>query len=81
MELKDTIALMTSGDYKERHKAEYWFVKNKLDGLTALLEKWDAGTLGFTPTCPRSTYDVQLRAMKDYCAILELRAVAEGVEL
>lgn len=81
MELKDTIALMTSGDYKERFKAEYWQVRDRFLKLTVMLNKWDAGTLGFTPSCPRSIYDVQLRAMKDYCAILELRAVAEGVKL
>lgn len=81
MEPKNIAALMMSADYKERFKGEYWFVKNKLDGLTALLEKWDAGKLDFTPTCPRSIYDVQARAMRDYCAILELRAVAEGVTL
>lgn len=27
MELKDTIELMTSEDYKERFKAEYWQAK------------------------------------------------------
>lgn len=78
---KDIAALTLSVDYKERFKGEYWFVKNKLDGLTALLEKWDAGKLDFTPTCPRSIYDVQTSAMREYCAILELRAVAEGVTL
>lgn len=53
----DEIARLTqSKDHRARHKAEYWFVKRKFDGLSALLKKWDAGTLGFTPDCPRSIY-------------------------
>ena len=46
-----------------------------------MLEKWDKGVLQFTPTCPRSTYNIQVKAMTDYIAILEARAVMEGVEL
>jgi hypothetical protein len=46
-----------------------------------MLEKWDKGVLPFTPTCPRSTYNIQVKAMTDYIAILEARAVMEGVEL
>ena len=46
-----------------------------------MLEKWDNGTLEFNPTCPRSTYNIQVKAMTDYIAILEARAVMEGIEL
>ena len=81
MELKDVAALMMSEDYKERFKAECLFLKAKYNGLTALLQKWDAGTLDFTPDCPRRLYDVQFRAMGDYLAILEARAKMERVEL
>ena len=41
----------------------------------------DDNKLEFTPTCPRSTYDMQIRAMSDYMAILEGRAVMEGIKL
>lgn len=51
MELKDTIELMNSSDYKERFKAEYLQVKIRYDKLHKMLVKWDAGTLNFTPTC------------------------------
>lgn len=81
MELDGTIALMQSADYKERFKAEYQFVMVKLGRLIDMLEKWDEGELDFKPTCPRSIYDMQVRAMRDYCAILEIRAVAEKVTL
>ena len=81
MELKDTVELMTSDDYKERFIAEYCQVKIRYGKLKYMLERWDNGILDFTPTCPRSTYDLQITAMKDYIAILEARAVMEGVEL
>ena len=46
-----------------------------------MLFKWDYGTLSFEPTCPRSTYNIQIDAMANYLAILEARAVMEGIEL
>ena len=81
MELKDTVELMTSDNYKERFIAEYCQVKIRYGKLKYMLERWDNGLLDFTPTCPRSTYDLQTAAMKDYIAILEARAVMEGVTL
>ena len=81
MELKDTVEMMNSADYKERFKAEYQQVVIRYRKLAAMLEKWDNGELNFTPTCPRSTYNIQVRAMTDYIAVLEARAVMEGVDL
>jgi glutamate synthase domain-containing protein 3 len=81
MELKETVEMMNSADYKERFKAEYQQVVIRYQKLAAMLEKWDNGELNFTPTCPRSTYNMQVRAMTDYIAVLEARAVMEGVEL
>lgn len=46
-----------------------------------MLSKWDRGELEFMPTCPRSIYDMQLKAMMEYKNILEIRALLEGVEL
>ena len=46
-----------------------------------MLTKWDDGTLNFKPTCPRSTYNMQIKAMADYIAVLEARAVMEGINL
>lgn len=81
MELRDTIEMMTSDDYKERFKAEYYQNVIRYQKLKAMLEKWDKGELNFNPTCPRSTYNIQIKAMTDYIAILEERAVMEGIEL
>ena len=49
MELKDTVALMASADYKERFKAEYYQLVIRFKKLQAMLEKWDKGELDFTP--------------------------------
>lgn len=81
IELKDTIEMMNSADYKERFKAEYAQVVIRYQKLKAMLQKWDNGELNFNPTCPRSTYNMQIKAMTDYIAVLEARAVMEGVVL
>ena len=81
MELKDTVEMMSSEDYKERFKAEYYQVKIRYRKLKYMLERWDNELLDFVPTCPRSTYDIQIRAMSDYIAVLEARAVMEGITL
>lgn len=81
MELTDTAELMASTDYKDRFKAEYRQVAIRCEKLNAMLERWDKGGLNFTPTCPRSLYELQVRAMEDYIAVLQARAVIEGVAL
>lgn len=81
MELKETVEMMNSTDYKERFKAEYRQVVIRYQKLKAMIEKWDNGELNFNPTCPRSTYNIQIKAMTDYIAILEARAVMEGIVL
>lgn len=81
MELKDTVEMMNSADYKERFKAEYNQLAIRYKGLKSMLDKWDNGTLQFKPTCPRSAYNMQIKAMVDYLAVLEARAVMENVDL
>lgn len=82
MELKSTIEMMASEDYKERFKAEYYQVVIRYRKLKTMLDKWDSGdALGFIPACPRSTYNMQIAVMADYIAVLEARAVMEGIKL
>ena len=81
MKLVDTVEMMNSSDYKERFKAEYEQLVIRYNGLRNMLEKWDNGTLEFEPTCPRSTYNLQIKAMTDYIAVLGARAVMENVNL
>ena len=81
MKLNETVEMMNSANYKERFKAEYDQLAIRYYGLKNMLAKWDGGTLSFKPTCPRSTYNMQIKAMTDYLAVLEARAVMEGIEL
>lgn len=81
MELKDTIELMNSSDYKERFKAEYLQVKIRHDKLHKMLIKWDAGTLDFIPTCTKALLLEQKRYMGEYIRCLQVRAEVEGIEL
>ena len=80
-ELKQTVELMNSSDYKERFKAEYYQLKIRYDKLHNMCEKWDKNELEFTPTCSRFTYARQLNAMAFYLKVLEERAVVEKIEL
>lgn len=79
MELKDTVEMMLSSDYKERFKAEYWQLKIRHDKLQKMVDNWE--NLDFTPTCPCSMYVCQLLAMEDYMTLLRNRATLEEVEL
>jgi len=81
MELKDTVALMASADYKERFKAEYYQLVIRFKKLQTMLEKWNKGELDFTPTCPKAAYAFQVKAMSEYIASLEVRAAIECIEL
>lgn len=81
MQLRDTVEMMNSADYKERFKAEYYQTAIRYGKLKTMVDKYNNGTLEFKPTCPMSIYDIQLRAMRDYLTILEARAAIEGVEL
>lgn len=81
MKLIDTVPLMNSEDYKERFIAEYYQVYIRFVKLKAMLEKWDKDELDFEPTCPYSTYEMQIKAMRDYIAVLEARAVMENIDL
>lgn len=81
LELMETVNAMCSEDYKERFQAEYKQLAIRYRKLDKMVKDWDNGKLVFTPTCPRSIYELQLRAMSDYLAVLEARAKIEGVEL
>lgn len=81
MELKDTVDLMNSEDYKDRFKAEYYQTKIRYDALHKMLTKMDAGTLDFTPSTPRLTLIAQQRHMNEYLNDLEVRAEIEGIDI
>lgn len=81
MELNDTVILMNSSDYKERFQAEYFQTKIRYDKLCKMLVKHEAGTLGFTPTCPIEVLEDQKYNMEQYLKSLQVRAELEKIEL
>ena len=81
MELKDTVELMNSEDYKERFKAEYVQAKIRYDKLDAMTVKYEAGTLNFTPSCPLELLKEQKKYMGNYIRTLRIRAEIEKIDL
>ena len=81
IELKDTVAMMGSADYKERFVAEYAQLKIRYNKLYAVLEKYAADKLDFKPTCPIEILYEQLDHMEAYLSVLETRAKYEDIEL
>ena len=90
MELKDTIEMMQSADYKERFKAEYYQTKIRYEKLKAFNNKIEAARITryeknelVMPKhdCPDDMLREQQRLMGEYLHILELRAIIEGIEL
>ena len=81
MELRDTVELMNSADYKERFLAEYLQLRIRHGKLEYMLERHDEGTLNFVPTCPIELLKAQEKAMASYLHMLQLRAEYEGIKL
>lgn len=80
-ELKETIPMMESKDYKERFRAEYWQAVVRYQKLDSMLAQWDLGILDFEPVCPKPMLEKQLGILWDYIQILRDRAELEGIEL
>ena len=81
MQLKDTIEMMTSEDFKERFKAEYYQLSLRFYSLTSMLIKWENNMLDFEPKCSKETLENQVIFMQGYLDILRLRAKIEEIDL
>ena len=81
MELKDTVDLMNSEDYKERFKAEYFQTKIRYEKLSNMLIKYKARTLNFAPSCSKEVLEDQLYYMNEYLRTLKIRAEIEKIDL
>lgn len=81
MKLQEMEDLMNSDDYKDRFKAEYHQLKMRVDKLEFMIDRYEKGTLGFTPSCDIRILINQLFCMKLYMDILQDRADIEGIEL
>lgn len=84
MELKDTVEMMNSDDYKERFKAEYYQTKIRYEKLKKFNNKieaydklpYDIQWITKEPKhdCPASLLREQQKVMGEYLHILEVRA-------
>ena len=81
MELKDTVEMMNCSDFKERFKAEYYQTKIRYEKLKTMCNKYEAGTLTFTPKCSLELLREQQKYMGQYLGRLEVRAEIEGIDL
>lgn len=81
MRLERLVELMKSEDYKDRFRAEYYQLEDRIDKLANMLEKYKAGTLNFTPSCSYDLLNGQLKSMLLYLEYLVERAEIEGIEL
>ena len=85
MELKETITLMTSENYKERFIAEYLQTKIRYEKLKYFCDQIElAQKYGYNEPkhdCPLELLREQQRAMGIYLHNLELRAIIENINL
>ena len=81
MKLSDTVEMMNSNDFKERFRAEYFQLSNRIIGLSNMLDKYRKGTLNFTPKCSIKLLGGQLSSMIIYKTHLEERAKIEDISL
>ena len=81
MKLSETTDMMSSGDYKERFRAEYFQLKIRMAGLIEMLRKYKNGELTFTPSCSYDLLNGQLKSMDMYTSYLEERALIENINL
>ena len=89
--LKETVDMMLSQDYKERFKAEYWQTKIRYEKLKNLNTKIEAALISGPDLkkrvpepahdCPLPLLREQQRVMGEYLHQLELRAAFESIEL
>lgn len=73
--------LIISSDYKARFVGEYVELKIRYNKLHKMLIKYEAGTLGFEPTCDISILKDQAYHMGNYLKQLEIRAEIEKIIL
>lgn len=85
VELKDTVEMMKSEDYKERFKAEYLQTKIRYEKLKAFCNRIEAAEISEMPVpvhdCPLELLRKQQKAMGEYLHTLEIRSLIEEIVL
>lgn len=84
-DLKNTVDMMLSEDYKDRFTAEYFQTYSRYMRLKRFCNKIEAAQIkGITEPehdCPLPLLREQQRAMGEYLHILELRAEIENIDI
>lgn len=86
-DLKETIDLMISDDYRDRLKAEYQQTKIRYERLKNICNRMEAANAGLNVAPPENDcrpywlLREQQKRMGKYLHTLELRALVEGIEL
>lgn len=81
LELKDTVQLMTSSDWKDRFIAEYLQTKIRYEKLHKMLVKREVGKCEFETPIPIESWKAQTFAMGNYLYELEKQAELHGIVL
>ena len=68
-------------DWQQRFLYEYEELADRAEKLHAILDKYDAGLLEFSPQTPIGVLRAQLSIMSAYMSILEERAEFEDIDL
>ena len=68
-------------NWQQRFLLEYEELADRAEKLHAILTKYDAGVLDFTPQTPIGLLRAQLSIMWSYMTILEERAEFENIDL
>ena len=80
-ELKDTVFLMTSKDYNDRFKAEFYQTKIRYNKLKQSLDNIIKDNLSSETYRSILILELQAQCMKNYLDILVSRAINEGIEI
>lgn len=81
MNLKDTVELMQSPDWKDRFVAEYLQTKIRYEKLHDMIVKREVGRVGFETPIPLGSWEAQAHYMGLYLYELEKQAAIHGIEL
>ena len=81
MELKDTIELMTSDDWKDRFVAEYLQTKIRYEKLHRLIVRREVGKCDFLTPISLDSWMYQAHHMGEYLHELEKQAVLHDIDL
>lgn len=77
----EILELKRSDDYKDRMRAEYLELKDRVEKLDKVLSDHFAGKPKFSLNCPVELLTRQLDLMRSYLWVLEVRAKAEKIKL